>query len=73
MLGRNKLIQYLGKNRAIFECPAGHRRTLCVIPPRGRGRMTEAGIQVMVSWWSKSGVNMECHACKKVQQSTKRG
>jgi hypothetical protein len=64
MKTRHKLIEYHGNNRATFECPAGHRRTIALIPYRRKRQTGETGLQMIAGWWRKTGVSMECPRCK---------
>lgn len=65
MMQRGYLKKYLGNNLAIFVCRNGHESKAPVIHRKPKG-VSETGIQILVSWWSKAkgGCSFDCKKCK---------
>lgn len=61
---RAKVLQYLGSNRAVFECPDGHQFRAKVVPDAPGGRKaSETMAKFMAERWMRSGVKMPCPIC----------
>jgi hypothetical protein len=65
-IARAKVLEYLGSNRATFECPDGHRFRAKVIPDAPGGRKaSEQMAKFMAERWMRMGVRTSCPKCAK--------
>lgn len=67
-MSRIYVVRLVGKNRAEWECPKGHRWVGTLIPKkRGIPLPDEQGQRFFASWWSKAkgGVIDKCPKCEK--------
>lgn len=63
---RCKLIEYLGNNRATFECHEGHHFKTTVFPKAPNGKVPDgAFIRRFTRYWQSTGVVMDCPKCKR--------
>lgn len=63
---RHKVLEYLGGNKARFECGDGHQYTAKVVPPAPGGREASEWVaKFMAERWMRSGVTACCPKCQK--------
>jgi hypothetical protein len=60
---RCKCIERVGKEKARFECPKGHRFVDYMLSKKQRRVAKNTNLDFLARWW-KNGVYMECPECK---------